>query len=184
MPKELAATTNETTPITAPNTSAQDKITETINMENKILLRLRCKRPIGQVKTKVVLKELKDREKIRKYQPKLKEITADQKHQQNLERIERKTMMHWKQKQVSKFLKNHLKTESEEGIAAIYRIVISGSAAYKIHHSDIKQTVKTLDQLTSALNRERCELKSSAAYLNLLPKNSSREGQRHANFIC
>lgn len=37
MSKELAATDNETSPITDRKTSAQDKTTETINTENKIL---------------------------------------------------------------------------------------------------------------------------------------------------
>lgn len=42
--------------------------------------------------------------KIRKYQVKLKEITAKEKHQlKNLKRIERKKMMQW-QKQVPIFL--------------------------------------------------------------------------------
>ena len=81
----------------------------------------------------------------------------------------------------AKIIKNNLEKEKEELVPVICRIAISGSAAYKIRRSDIKWTVKTLDQLllTSALNRERCELKSSVVYLNLLPKNSSREGQPH-----
>ena len=145
------------------------------------MLGLYCKRTIGQVKTNEI-KQLKDREKSRKYQAKVKEITANQKHQQNFRTNRKKKKIDaLEAEKGAKIIKNNLKTEKEELVPVICRIAISGSAAYKIRRSDIKWTVKTLDQLllTSALNRERCELKSSVVYLNLLPKNSSREGQRH-----
>ena len=42
------------------------------------------------------------------------------------------------------------------------------------------RTVKTLDQLTEALNREGFELKRSSVYLHLLPQNHrTTEGKRH-----
>ena len=42
------------------------------------------------------------------------------------------------------------------------------------------RTVKILDQLTEALNREGYSLKRSSVYLRLLPRNSvTKEGKRH-----
>ena len=48
---------------------------------------------------------------------------------------------------------------NKELIAAIPRIAISGSAAHERRRSEIIRTVKTLDQLTEALNREGYSLK-------------------------
>ena len=65
-------------------------------------------------------------------------------------------------------------------MAAISRIAISGSAAHERRRSEIIRTVKTLDQLTEALNREGYSLKRSSVYLRLLPRNSiTKEGKRH-----
>ena len=53
MPKELVTTTNETTLITAPNTPAEDRITEIINTENEILLGIYRRRTFCQATFKV-----------------------------------------------------------------------------------------------------------------------------------
>ena len=47
----------------------------------------------------------------------------------------------------------------KELIAAISRIAISGSVAHERRWSEIIRTVKTLDQLTEALNKEGYSLK-------------------------
>ena len=57
---------------------------------------------------------------------------------------------------------------------------VSGSAALERCRSKIIRTVKTLDQLTEALNRGGYSLKRSSVYLRLLPRNLlSKEGKRH-----
>ena len=58
LPKELVATTNQTIPIATPNTPAQDKVTETINTENEILLGLYPKCTIGQTITNNIKEEI------------------------------------------------------------------------------------------------------------------------------
>ena len=65
-------------------------------------------------------------------------------------------------------------------IKAICQIAISGSAAHDRRRNEVIRAVKTLDQLTEALNRERFELKRPSVYLHLLPRNRrSIEGKRH-----
>ena len=67
-----------------------------------------------------------------------------------------------------------------ELIKAICRIAISGSAAHDRCRNEVIRTVKTLDQLTEALNHEGFELKCSSVYLHLLPRNHSTiEGKRN-----
>ena len=50
--------------------------------------------------------------------------------------------------------------------------VIPGSAAYERRHNEVITTVKTLDQLTEALNYKGYDLKCSFVYFHLLPRNS------------
>ena len=72
------------------------------------------------------------------------------------------------------------KCDKSELIKAICRIAISGSAAHDRRRNEVIRTVKTLDQLTEALNREGFELKRSSVYLHLLPQNHrTTEGKRH-----
>ena len=74
------------------------------------------------------------------------------------------------------------KYDNTELIEAICRIAIPGSAAYERRRNEVIRTVKTLDQLTAALNHEGCDLKRSSVYLHLLPRNSKTiEGKRHVH---
>jgi len=74
------------------------------------------------------------------------------------------------------------KCDKLELIKAISRIAISGSAAHDRRRNEVIRTVKTLDQLTEALNREGFELKRSSVYLHLLPRNHRTiEGKRHVS---
>ena len=84
-------------------------------------------------------------------------------------------MMQW-QKQCQYFYKIIYRHKMR---SQLQQSTVCGFSEYKIPRSVIKRTVTTLDQLTSALNWERCELKSSAVYFNFLAKNPLREGQRH-----
>ena len=63
------------------------------------------------------------------------------------------------------------KCDKLELIKAVSRIAISGSAAHDLRRNEVIRAVKTLDQLTEALNREGFELKRSSVYLHLLPRN-------------
>ena len=72
------------------------------------------------------------------------------------------------------------KCNKSELIKAICQIAISGSAAHDRRHNKEIRAVKTLDQLTEALNREGFQLKRSSVYLHLLPRNHrSIEGKTH-----
>ena len=67
-----------------------------------------------------------------------------------------------------------------ELIEAICRNAIPGSAAHEGRLNEVIRKVKSLDQLTEALNHEGYDLKRSTIYLHLLPKNSRTiEGKRH-----
>ena len=69
-------------------------------------------------------------------------------------------------------------------IKAISRIALLGSAAHERRRNEVIRTVKTLDQLTEALNREGFELKRFSVYLHLLPKNHRTiEGKRHISTV-
>ena len=63
------------------------------------------------------------------------------------------------------------KVDSAELIEAICRIAIPGSAAHERRRNEVIRTVKTLNQLTEALNYEGYDLKRSSIYLHLLPRN-------------
>ena len=64
--------------------------------------------------------------------------------------------------------------DKEELIAANSWMVISGSPVHEGRWSEITPTVKTLDQLTEALNGEGYNLKRLSVYLYLLPKNDRK----------
>ena len=72
------------------------------------------------------------------------------------------------------------KCDKSELIKATCRIGSSGSATHQRRRNEVIKIVKTLDQLTEALNREGFELKRSSVYLHLLPRNHrTTEGKRH-----
>ena len=72
------------------------------------------------------------------------------------------------------------KCDKSELIKATCRIGSSGSATHDRRRNEVIRTVKTLDQLTEALNREGFELKRSSEYLHLLPRNHrTTEGKMH-----
>ena len=95
-------------------------------------------------------------------------------------------MSHWKRKQVPKIseksFEQEVHAENEDLIAAIFCTKISGSTAHKRCCPDQKlcEDLKTLDQLTSALDQDEYELERSAVCLHFLPKNSqSKVGQQN-----
>ena len=65
-------------------------------------------------------------------------------------------------------------------IEAIRQSAIPGSAAHERRCNKVIETVKSLDQLTEALNHKGYTLQCSSVYLFLFPKNSRTiEGRRH-----
>ena len=153
-----------------------------INIENDILVGLCQKRDLGQL-SQSDLKEITSREAtLRMYKAKLKQKEAERKRQQK-SRVNQKRKTESIEEQIrEKLSKKSQEKEkhvgNEELIRATSRIAISGSAANKRRQSEIIITVKTLDQLTEALNREGYNLKKSSVYLRLLPKNGrTREGK-------
>ena len=71
--------------------------------------------------------------------------------------------------------------ETEPGLLeAIKKLATSGGAADNRRRSELIRSVKTLDDLKSALENEGYKLSKSAAYLRLIPRRSdSIEGKRH-----
>ena len=64
----------------------------------------------------------------------------------------------------------------------IFSWLISQARHFELPFLDLRliRTVKILDQLTEALNREGYSLKRSSVYLRFLPSNSiTKEGKRH-----
>ena len=76
------------------------------------------------------------------------------------------------------------KCDKLELIKAICRITITGSAAHDRRRNEVIRIIKTLDQLTEALNSEGFELKHSSVYLHLLPQNYwTTERKRHVTTV-
>ena len=136
-----------------------------INIENDILVGLCQKRDLGQL-SQSDLKEITSREAtLRMYKAKLKQKEAERKRQQK-SRVNQKRKTESIEEQIrEKLSKKSQEKEkhvgNEELIRATSRIAISGSAANKRRQSEIIITVKTLDQLTEALNREGYNLKKN-----------------------
>lgn len=74
------------------------------------------------------------------------------------------------------------KVDDDALIEAITRIAIQGSAAHERRRQDVIRSVKTIDQLTVALQQEGFDIKRSTVYLRVIPRFAlSREGKRHVN---
>ena len=74
------------------------------------------------------------------------------------------------------------KVDRTKLIEALCQIDIPGSATHERRRNEVIRTVKTLDQLTEALNYEGYDQKRSSVYLRLLPRNSrTLEGKRHVH---
>ena len=66
------------------------------------------------------------------------------------------------------------KVDRTKLIEALCQIDIPGSATHERRRNEVIRTVKTLDQLTEALNYEGYDQKRSSVYLRLLPRNLER----------
>ena len=140
----------------------QDELNKEINIKNGILVSLYRKRDLGQVSKS-------DRKEILTWQATLKRLKKQLKEEiqkstrQKKPRDERKHKLEGMNKMTCKKLMGKAtsdlgrpeKCEKVELIKAVCRIAISGSSAHDRRPNEVIRTVKTLDQLTEALNLER-----------------------------
>ena len=130
--------------------------------------------------------ELKSREKnLNDLEKKLKLAEEYQRKQQTyrnsqkrrLESLDEETRKKVKGRSVAK-VGQPSKYDEEQLISVISRIAMSGSAAHEERRNEFVRTVKTLDDLTAALQNEGFNLTRSGLYLHLLPRNARpREGK-------
>ena len=161
---------------TETSTTAQEEVKRRINIENDILVGLYCKRDVGEL-SQNDRKEISSREAtLKKYNANLKQKKLNRKWQQKLRSNQKRKLIEIEKQTREKLSKQSQEEEREthnkELIAAISQIAISGSAAHERSRSEIIRKVKTLDQLTEALNREGYSLKRSSVYLHFLLRNS------------
>eukprot|EP00731_Ephydatia_muelleri_P015818 Em0009g242a len=77
-----------------------------------------------------------------------------------------------------------LEAQQPEFLEAIVQIAFYGSAVHDRRRDEVIRSVKTLDELSSALLERGFKLSRSGLYLRLLPKNSSSiEGKRHRTTV-
>ena len=165
----------------------QDELNKQINVENEILVVLYKKKVLNQM-TENNRKEIETRkENLEKLKKKLRELKLNRQCLQKY-RNERKRKLHalddeTREKVTGKGTSepgHPQKCDNAELIEAICRIAIPGSAAHERTRNEVIRTVKSLDQLTEALNHEDYDLKRSTIYLHLLSKNSRTiERMRH-----
>ena len=170
-------------------TPTQDLLREQINQENDLLVSLHKKKSLGML-SEFDGKELMVREsQVDDLKKKLKKCEQDQARQKKA-RDTRKKKLESLDEESRVLLTGKKdctpgrppKEDNNAIIDAICRIAISGSAAHEKRRSDIIRTVKTLDQLTSALKLEGFTLQRSSVYLRLLPRIAQTiEGKRHVN---
>lgn len=131
----------------------------------------------------------KRKENLEKLKKKLKELKQNRQRSQKY-RIERKRKLDGLDEATRRKVTGKetatpgrpQKYENTDLIEAICRIAIPGSAAHERRRNEVIRTVKSLDQLTEALNHEGYDLKRSSVYLHLLPRNSRTiEGKRHVH---
>ena len=169
------------------STPKQDELCKQINIENEILVVLYKKKELNQL-TESDRGEIKTRkETLEKLKRKLRELQLNRRRSIKY-RNERKRKLDALDEATRKKItgkgtpipgRPH-KHDNTELIEAICRIAIPGSAAHERRRNEVIRTVKSLDQLTEALNQEGYDLKRSSVYLHLLPKKSRTiEGKRH-----
>ena len=158
---------NNVTTVQKPKlTPKQDELNKMVNIENEILVSLYRKQNLGQASDSD-RKEISARQKeLNGLKKQLKETIQNAAPQKKL-RDERKRKLENIDETICKKLMGKATSgldwpeecDKPELIKAISRIALSGSAVLERRRNEVIQTVKTLDQLTEALNREGFELK-------------------------
>ena len=168
-------------------TPKQDELNKEIDIANEILVSLYRKRDLGQASESDRKEILSRQATLNRLKKELKDVIQNATRQKKL-RDETKRKLENMDKMACKKLMGKAtsdlgrprKCNKLELNKAICQIPISGSAAHDRRRKELIRTVKTLDQLTEALNREGFELKRSSVYFHLLPQNHRTiEGKRH-----
>lgn len=77
-----------------------------------------------------------------------------------------------------------MEEEQPDLLKAICDIALHGSAAHDRRHDESVRSVKTLNELTAALQTKGFNIKRSATYLRLIPRRAdSSEGKRHIHTV-
>ena len=163
------------------------KLNKDINIKNKILVSLYWKRELGQASASDRKEILTRQVTLKRLRKELKEVIQRATRQKKL-RDEKKRKLESMDKSTRKKLISKAtsdlgraeKCDKSELIKAICRTAISGSVAHDRRLNDVIRTVKTLDQLKEALNRDGFERKCSSVCLYLSPQNHRTiEGEKH-----
>ena len=78
----------------------------------------------------------------------------------------------------------NLKSQQEGLLEAILSIVIPGSSADDHRRSEVYNSVRSLDDLKSALEKKGFNLSRTATYYRLLPANMHhKDGKRHVHTV-
>ena len=171
--------TNQSTP-------KQDELRKQINIEHEILVVLYNKKEPnkltesdrGEIKTRKENQE-KLKRNLRELELNRRSIKYRNERKRKLDALDEATKKKITGKGTPVPGRPH-KHDNTELIEAICRIAIPGLAAHEKRRNEVIRTVKSLDQLTEALNREGYDLKHSSVCLHSLPKNSRTiEGKRH-----
>ena len=155
----------------------QYELKKNSNIENKILVSLYQKRDLGQASESDCKEILTRQATLKRLKRELKEVIQNVTQQKTLH-DGRKRKLESMDETTSKTLMGKAtsdlgrleKCNKLELIKAICRIAISGSANHDRRRNEVIRTVKTLDQLTKALNREGFELKRSQCTFICCPK--------------
>ena len=168
-------------------TPAQDKLTEQLNvlnesiaslidLEKKIGLTTESKAETIEKKMKRLKSLVKSQQKVRaKRKQVLKELSID--HPEvatKLKKLEVKTTTG----------QPNLESQQDGLLEAILSIVIAGSSADDRRRSEVYISVRSLDDLKSALKKKGFNLSRTAVYYRLLCANMRhKDGKRHAHTV-
>ena len=175
-------------------TPAQDKLTEQLNVLNESIASLvDLEKKIGlTTESKAHLKSLMgERETIEKKMKRLKSLVKSQQKVRAKRKQVLKELSIDHPEVATKLKKLEVKTTAgqpnlesqQEGLLeAILSIVIPGSSADDSRRSEVYNTVRSLDDLKSALEKKDFNLSLTATYYRLLPANMrQKDGKKYVH---
>ena len=176
-------------------TPAQDKLTEQLNVLSESIASLvDLEKKIGlTTESKAHLKSLmEERETIEKKMKRLKSLKSQQKvgakkkqvlKELSIDHPELATKLKKLEEKTTAGRPN-LESQQEDLLEAILSIVIPGSSADDRRRSEVYNTVHSLDDLKSLLEKKGFNLRRTATYYRLLPANMHhKDGKRHAHSV-
>ena len=175
-------------------TPAHDKLTEQLNVLNESIASLvDLEKKIGlTTESKAHLKSLMgERETIEKKMKRLKSLVKSQQKVRAKRKQVLKELSIDHPEVATKLKKLEVKTTAgqpnlesqQEGLLeAILSIVIPGSSADDSRRSEVYNTVRSLDDLKSALEKKDFNLRLTATYYRLLPANMrQKDGKKYVH---